>query len=123
MNNQELYHYGVLGMRWGVRRTPEQLARSRKSKTDGWSEDAKTAHELKKKSVGQMSNAELRKLTERQQLEINYSRLNPGHIKRGMMAIGGVAAGLGTVAGLVTNGSKIIRMGKKVAGKFIKAKG
>lgn len=26
MNNQEyLMHYGILGMRWGVRRTPEQL--------------------------------------------------------------------------------------------------
>lgn len=27
MNNNELKHYGVLGMRWGFRKTPEQLAR------------------------------------------------------------------------------------------------
>lgn len=31
----ELYHYGVKGMKWGVRRTPEQLGRSRSAKKDG----------------------------------------------------------------------------------------
>lgn len=27
-NSEELIHYGVLGMRWGIRRTPEQLRRA-----------------------------------------------------------------------------------------------
>ena len=31
MENNELYHYGVLGMHWGVRRTPEQLGHQTKS--------------------------------------------------------------------------------------------
>lgn len=31
MENNELYHYGVLGMHWGVRRTPEQLGHRTKS--------------------------------------------------------------------------------------------
>ena len=28
----ELRHYGILGMRWGIRRTPAQLGRPEKSK-------------------------------------------------------------------------------------------
>lgn len=43
----ELEHYGILGMKWGVRRTPEQLGHKnlRKAKTanfEKWGESAKT---------------------------------------------------------------------------------
>lgn len=32
----ELEHYGILGMKWGVRRTPEQLGHKPKTSTEKW---------------------------------------------------------------------------------------
>ena len=76
MENMELKHYGVLGMKWGQRRTQKQLARiNEKSKKKGWSEDAETAAKIKTKKVKQMSNADLKKLNERLRLENEYKNL------------------------------------------------
>ena len=77
MENKELRHYGILGMRWGVRRSERQLARiDKKSKKQNWSEDAETAAKIKTKNVKQLSNAELKKLNERIRLENEYANLN-----------------------------------------------
>lgn len=110
--SNELYHYGVLGMKWGIRR-------SRKTRST-WHEDAKTARELRKKSVNEMSNAELKKLNERSQLEQQYRNLNPSAIKRGMKFVSGAAAVTGTAMALYNNGNAIVKIGKKVAGRIIR---
>ena len=76
MNNNELRHYGVLGMKWGVRRSQKKLAKiDKKAKKEGWSEDAETAARIKTKKLNQMSNAELKKFNERQRLENEYKQL------------------------------------------------
>lgn len=59
----ELKHYGVKGMRWGVRRTPEQLGHVRSSRGTG----KKTADPSK------MSDEELRRQTNRLELEERYA--------------------------------------------------
>lgn len=68
-----LEHYGIKGMRWGVRRSREQI--------DADSEDAAKAKEVKQKivknrgSIGPLTNQELKTLNERMQLEQNFQNL------------------------------------------------
>ena len=74
-----LQHYGVLGMKWGVRRTPAQLGRrtssKKKSKPTGREEKGKVAPK-KKKSLKDMSDEELRAKISRLELEKRYSDLS-----------------------------------------------
>lgn len=109
----ELYHHGVKGMKWGVRRS---RSAKYKGKTKGWSKEAKEAYRIKQKKVKQMSNKELQTLNKRTQLEQEYKRLNPNAVKRGVAAVGTASAALGTVAGLYVSGKKL---GKNI-GNLIK---
>lgn len=58
-----LMHYGVKGMKWGVRK------QSRSGSSHPMSADEAKKRELKKRPVHSLSNAELRQLNERLQLE------------------------------------------------------
>jgi hypothetical protein len=78
MTDKELQHYGILGMKWGVRRSQAQLdragGRTKKRRAEAH-EDSKTAKALKKRKLRTLSNAEIRKLNERLQLERQYREL------------------------------------------------
>lgn len=76
-----LEHYGVKGMRWGVRRTDAQLARSsgKKESESGDGGGGKGGSESKAavrgKSASQMSDKELKKVVERINTEKQYNQL------------------------------------------------
>ena len=74
-NTNELMHYGVLGMKWGVRRSEAQLARARKkaAKNEPDHEDYTKAHTPK--SVRKMSNVELNERNKRLNAEKQYKQL------------------------------------------------
>lgn len=61
MENNELYHYGILGMKWGVRRTPEQLGH--RSKSSGSARSAKARVKVDKKKDNASSTKEEKPMT------------------------------------------------------------
>lgn len=102
----ELYHHGVKGMKWGVRRTPAQLGHttSKRKKSSGGSgvfkkagqsvsktiknrKAAKQQKKAKQKPLSEMSDEELRRKIQRLQLEQQYRQLSPKQVSAGQRFI------------------------------------
>ena len=119
--DNELYHYGILGMRWGIRKSRSGSGGSKKtSKKRIASDDAKDAMSLKKKKVYEMSNAELRRLNDRQNLEKTYRQNNKSIIAKGLKFVTASAALLGTGLKIYSDTSKLIEIGEPAAKAAIK---
>lgn len=71
----ELIHYGILGMKWGVRRYQNKDGSLTAAGKKRYSEDEKTKVSSSKKKISEMSNEELRKEIERLELEKRYRSL------------------------------------------------
>ena len=83
MDNNTLYHYGVLGMRWGRRKGSTSSGTTGSKRRSKKSEDYVRAKALKKKRLSQLSNAELKELNNRMQLESQYKNLKKQNISTG----------------------------------------
>ena len=93
--DNELYHHGVKGMKWGVRKMPVRSSggttRKRKSNTLSLFKKKKTTRKVSSansspsqtKSIKDMSDDELEKKIERARLEQKYLELNPETVSRG----------------------------------------
>lgn len=82
-------HYGTRGMRWGIRKRRDEVARAKQFRG---STDAKRAKKLTKRPVSSLSNKQLKAVNERMNLEQNYGRLNPGKVKKGQQALKAIIA-------------------------------
>lgn len=109
----ELYHYGVLGMKWGVRRTPEQLAKAN-VRAKRKSEDNAKRSDMKKavKSRRTLSDADLKKRIERIKMEKQLKDLTAEEISPGKKFVSEVLSSSGKkvatalVTGAVLYGTK-----------------
>ena len=81
MNNAYLAHHGILGMKWGVRRSEAQLARARGHS----SKPSDDKHEVAARKVAvknrrTMSDSDLKKRIERLKLEREFKNLTEDDI-------------------------------------------
>lgn len=83
MENLVLSHHGVKGMKWGIRRTPAQLARARGRTTTKETKSETEPAAPKKKSLSEMSDEELQRTVNRLNLEVRYRQLNPEKVSAG----------------------------------------
>ena len=87
----ELMHYGVKGMKWGVRKQRPTSGR-RKGKTNaqriyeritGKDKAKTTSTKPKRRSVSEMSDEELRSAISRMQMERTYTQLTAKEVSKG----------------------------------------
>lgn len=131
-NQNELTHYGIKGMKWGVRRTPEQLGRSQERKRIR-AEDKAIKKERKKTSknrrllsdedlqlaVGRLqTEKKLKDLTE-QDLAVGQSQASKTLIQIGRSTLTTAGTAVATYAVKAVLEKKFDR---KEAAKFIKPK-
>lgn len=83
-NGDILAHYGIKGMKWGIRRTEAQLARARGSSLSATKKaSSKSSSKPKTKSISEMSDEELRARVNRIRLENDYKSLTPKQVSKG----------------------------------------
>ena len=109
----ELYHHGILGMKWGIRRTPEQLGHRQEKREErknrfvrsSGSRSSETLKKARKSDINKLSNQELKDYNERLNLEQNFARLTQGSVKAGRDWVGKTIIS-GIVVGAVSQVTK-----------------
>lgn len=112
MERNELAHYGILGMKWGVRRTEAQLARAR----------GKSSNSSDNDSVKNMSDQELRSKINRIRMEQDYAKLtsSPSAMSAGQKFIAGILVGSATAVASSYTQKYMDKGAKWIGGQVIK---
>ena len=97
----ELYHFGVKGMRWGVRKASPSGSGTKSYKS---SRDYNAANRLRRKAKGSgtksLTNKEMKMLNTRLELEKKYNQLNPSTLNKGQRVLSTTVSIVGGVTAL-----------------------
>lgn len=126
-----LEHYGIKGMKWGVRRTDEELARARgrrkekglpvtptKSSPDA-TRKRRVQEKKKERGIEGLTNKDLKDITQRMELEKKFKQLESDEKGKGKIKTGQDKVKEVLSIGATING--VIAFAKSPAGKAIKA--
>lgn len=109
-------HFGILGMKWGRRRSTEELQAARGKKdwesdsSENLSADERRYRELSKKSISEMSTEDIRSWINRQNAINDYNRIKNSQ-PTGKEFVDSILTGTGKV---------ILSAGKEVAKEQLK---
>jgi len=127
ISHSDLKHYGILGMRWGVRKGPEgrvtvsKKAKARKTRRAN-SQDYDTSRTLNKTPNKTLSNQDIESINKRFQLEKKNHDLTKGTTTIGKGAL--IAGGLIATAAVANNlysiaKSPVVRDGAKMVARLL----
>ena len=120
--DNELYHYGVLGMKWGIRRSkPSYSNQGRRSKKNKLVIDPSYKKAHSKKKAKYMSDNELREINNRLNAERQYKDLTRTKSK-GKAAVDAFANTAKTVATVATAYKIYKKYGSEILNKIGKMK-
>lgn len=127
-NTDELYHHGILGMKWGVRRYQNKDGSLTPKGKKRYSEDYNETRNIKRKGIKRMSNDDLRKVNNRDSLERTYKN-NNSKVGKTIAIVGTTAGVIGSLNAILKNSPRVVANGKKAvnriarSGKYIYLKG
>lgn len=122
MAQNELYHWGIKGQRWGIRRYrnedgtlteagkqrySKQLERISTRRNLSGSRRTSTLERARKKNIEEMSNQELQEYINRMNLERNYRNLTKRDLMQGNKIAKNILAYYGSTLALITAYNKI----------------